>query len=296
MGNQKQTILMTGGSGFLGSHLLRYLAHDPACQIVVLKRQNSNLRRIEGITGVSVFYDIETIDLDDMFKKHSINTILHCATNYGRNSSSSMEIVEANLLLPLRLIETGNKYGVSCFISTDTILDKRISDYSLSKSQFKQWLHKFSQDMTCINIELEHFYGPSDDDSKFVTYIIKSLIDEMPYIDLTRGDQLRYFIYIDDVIEAFKTIMRMGQSLGKGFFNYQVATEEAITIREFVEKVKILTGNVVTRLNFGAIPYRENEVMSFTLDLSELKNNGWKPLVSLQEGLKRTIESERSRR
>ena len=57
----------------------------------------------------------------------------------------------------------------------------------------------FFENGLCINIGLEHFYGPNDDDSKFVSYIIHNLLNEVEKIDLTKGKQKRYFIYIDDV-------------------------------------------------------------------------------------------------
>ena len=76
--------------------------------------------------------------------------------------------------MPLKLLELCEKYNVKTFINTDTILPKNISGYTLSKYQFYEWLEKFSEKITCINIKIEHFYGPGDNKSKFV---IKNLID-----------------------------------------------------------------------------------------------------------------------
>ena len=59
----------------------------------------------------------------------------------------------------------------------DTILDKRINSYSLSKKQFLDWLDFFSEEIVCINILLEHFFGAFDSPSKFTTFIIKELIN-----------------------------------------------------------------------------------------------------------------------
>jgi predicted glycosyltransferase involved in capsule biosynthesis len=71
--------------------------------------------------------------------------------------------------MPLQLLELGKKTRVNCFINTDTILDKRVSYYSLSKNQFREWLELYAKEMICLNVALEHFYGPYDDNTKFVS-------------------------------------------------------------------------------------------------------------------------------
>jgi nucleoside-diphosphate-sugar epimerase len=196
-------------------------------------------------------------------------------------------------MLPLRLLELGKKYKIKCFINTDTILDKGINYYTLSKSQFRQWLEIYAADNVCINIELEHFYGPQDDDSKFVTNIVHKLLNKVDQIDLTEGKQKRSFIYIDDAVDAFIKIISHSGSLTKGFYNYQVGSGEKVTIREFVELAKKLTANNKTKLNFGAIPYRENEVMDPRLDFAKLIALGWRQDISLAGGLAKMIEIER---
>ena len=289
---KENTLLFTGGTGFLGSNILENIV-DSNYKIIVLKRATSNITRIEEITNKLILYDIDLINLEKIFLEHKINKIIHCATNYGRKISNPLEIIDANLIFPLKLLYLGKKHNVSAFINTDTILDKKISSYSLSKSQFKQWLETYSSKMICINIELEHFYGPKDNDSKFATYIIHKLLNEVERIDLTKGEQKRYFIYIEDVVDAFIKIVDYSNSLKKGIYIFQVGSQEAIEIRKFVEMAKILTNNTKTFLNFGVLPYRDNEVMEFDLDLSQLEKLGWQPKTPLIEGLKKTIEIER---
>ena len=284
-------ILFTGATGFLGSNLLRKLIADQR-DIIVLKRSFSNTCRILDVLDRVKYYDIDQIKIESVFS-NKIDMVIHCATDYGRENTDLKSIIDSNLILPLQLLELGRKNGLTSFLNTDTILDKRISDYSLSKSQFKEWLESRSRDMICVNIALEHFYGPFDNKSKFVSNIIGNILNGIPQVALTEGKQKRDFIFIDDVIDAFTLIIRNVATLRKGFLNYEIGTNQSFAIRELVELIKRIANNDNTILNFGAIPYREHEVMESKADISEIRKLGWEPKTSIEEGLRITIESEK---
>ena len=289
---EAKTILLTGGTGFLGSNLLKELVLRKF-RVILILRSSSNIWRIRNVLDKVITVNIDEVALDKIFLDEKIDIILHCATNYGRKEIDPISLLEANLILPLNLLQLGRKANVSCFINTDTLLDKRISYYSLSKSQFKEWLKVYSNEITCINIALEHFYGPLDDQSKFVTYIIKNILADVDAIDLTGGDQKRDFIYIDDVVAAFMKIIEHSFGLRCGFINYEIGTSHVISIRDFVSLVKSMARNGRTRLNFGAIPYRDNEVMESRVDITEIRKLNWAPRFTLEEGLKKTIALEK---
>jgi len=289
-----RTILMTGGTGFLGSHLILRLVREDF-RILLLKRSSSNPWRIQQVLDRITAYDIDETDVERVVALQPIDVVIHCATNYGRGNQDSIGILESNVVFPLTILELARKNQIGCFINTDTILGREVSPYSLAKNQFKEWFKLYAKDLRCINISLEHFYGPYDDESKFVTYLIKSMIHNVPLLDLTPGEQKRDFIYIDDVVEAFIKIMGLGERLGKGFYHYEVGTNQTIEIRKLVALIKNLAGNRTTFLNFGALPYRENEIMESHVETSEIRKLGWKPEVSLEEGLRRTIQMEKSR-
>lgn len=293
MFTNKMTVLLTGATGFLGSHLLRKLL-DENIQVIVLKRSFSDVSRIsELLTSKNVkTHNMDHIDHEMIFREYRIDLILHCATNYGRRDSNPLEIIEANLLLPLKLLLLGIKYKASYFINTDTLLDKRISSYSLSKKQFLDWLVASSNDIHCINVALEHFYGFRDDSSKFVTSIIRELRDEVKEIRLTPGEQKRDFIYIDDVIDAFWAILVNLNNLGSNFTEFQIGSGVSVSIRELCELLKRLTRNKRTHLNFGAIPYRANEIMESCPNLAGIFALGWSPKTSLVDGLRKVVSLE----
>jgi nucleoside-diphosphate-sugar epimerase len=287
---KKQMILLTGATGFLGSNLLKALIQKDYRVIATVRSSSDTWRIKDVITNVSLF-NISTTPLEKLFEQE-VDIIVHCATDYGRKHIDTAEMLEANLIFPLRLLQLGKKYQVHGFINTDTILDKRVSAYSLSKDQFKEWLRYYSSDMTCVNCALEHFYGPFDDETKFTTFVLHQVLRNVDKIDFTLGEQKRDFIYIDDVVDAFIRIIKSCNSFGKGFRHYEIGTGKTTSIKEFVKLIQRLTHNTATFMNFGAIPYRANEVMESHVDIQNITQMGWKPLVALEEGMRKTIAIE----
>ena len=294
MAQPMTNILLTGGTGFLGSALLRAITDRQDTIVTVLKRSTSRLDRVTDLfqSGKIKWIDLDKTDLPELFGENHFDIILHCATNYGRGKRSILDTASANLMLPLTLLQLGIEHGVKTFINTDTIIDKRVNEYSLSKKQFLEWLQNSAARIQCVNVALEHFYGPFDDESKFTTMIFRKLMRQESLIDLTPGDQKRHFIYIDDVVRAFCLILCSLDALPSGFSSFEVSTEESISIKDFVNLSKSITGNTVTRLDFGAVPYRANELMDSKTDISALKALGWRPEVSLEKGIQLTIEKE----
>jgi len=294
LSKSNKRILITGGTGFLGSNLVKKYVIE-GFEITLLKRQTSNMKRLEDYQNKLKIYNIEDVSLADLFLKNKPDIILHCATDYGRKNIDPLGIVEANLVLPLKLLDLGAKNKVQCFINTDTYLDKRINHYSLSKQQFKEWLESYSNEMICINMVLEHFYGAFDDKTKFVSYVIDQLLTNVTEINLTKGDQKRDFVYIDDVVNAFILVTKKALSMKNGFYQYEIGTTQQVKIKELVEAIKLLVGNKTTKINYGAIPYRKNEIMEAHVDITEIEKLGWGPCFSLQEGLVRTITTEKEK-
>jgi len=286
---KKQTILLTGATGFLGRHILAHLDREKF-ETVILLRKKSKLENVSRFVDTTNLYYLETTDIDKLFKERHIDIVLHCATNYGRNNQVPLNILDANLILPLKLLQAGLSNGLATFINTDTILDKRINYYSLSKSQFKEWLRMYDKQLACVNIALEHFYGPGDDTSKFVTWLVSEMDRKVDKVDLTMGEQRRDFIYVDDVVDAFIRIINSTHR--PGFWHYEIGSGETTSIRELAELVKKLSSNIETKLNFGAVPYRMNEIMESHTNLAAIHALGWKPQIKLADGLKQMIGSK----
>jgi len=292
----KKKILLTGATGFLGSYLAKALL-AAGYEIVALKRKSPLLRRAESMATDIIWVDIENLDFTRLFADHGkIEVIIHTATCYGRNNEPVSEVFSSNTEFPLRLLDAGANAGVKVFLNTDTILDKYLNLYSLSKNQFLQWGKYFSKHKKILfgNVRLEHFYGPDDESSKFSTYVINGCLANVPELKLTKGEQQRDFIYIDDVVSAYMTLLSNIDNFQSSFFEFDVGTGRSVSIREFVETVHRITAST-TQLRFGALPYREGEVMYSEPDISGLLALGWRCQHDINAGLKNVIELEKKR-
>lgn len=287
------TILLSGATGFLGSHLLKRFVQE-GFTVIVLKRSTSDTYRIEEVLGRITYYDVDTIDIAEIFKKHTIDMVVNTVTDYGRANSQISSILETNLMFSVWLLENAVENHVKTFINTDTLLDKEINAYALSKNQLVQWMHFLSDKMNMVNIKIEHMYGPLDDENKFIYWIIKQLRQNVEKIDLTSGVQKRDFIYIDDIVEAYMTVINNIEQFSF-YEEFELGSGDAIEVKEFLGLIYDQINKkqtVTTKLNFGAVAYRPKENMCMEADISKLLSLGWKPSVSLKEGIKRTLNGE----
>lgn len=291
-------ILLTGATGFLGSHLLRAILDKTDYSIILLKRSFSDVFRISDLLSNDrvIFYDIDKIDLETIFANNRIDTIIHCATNYGRKVNSCFNVLETNLMLPIKLLDLAVEYGVSNFINTDSYFNKEnmayshLLNYSLSKKSLLLWLKYFSNKIKIVNVVLEHIFGENDNKDKFVYQMLDQIaINKVKVVDLTFGDQKRDFIYVEDVVNAYIKIIDYMNNHSFRYRSFDIGTGVAVSVKDFVKAIKDIS-NSNTVLNFGALSYRDDEIMCSKADIIDLKDIGWAPKYSYKKALTKMLE------
>ena len=220
---------------------------------------------------------------------------MHTACAYGRLCETSLQLFDANLRLGLVILQALQHAAKPVsFINTGSALAPEVSPYALSKHQFAQWGRMLATQsggkLSFVNVLLQHMYGPGDDLSKFTTHVLHACHRNDPVLKLTAGEQARDFIYIDDVVSAYDTLITQCNQLD-AVLDIEVGSGIAPTIRQFVETAHRLTASR-TELLFGALPYRTNEAMHCLANVARIKQLGWEPAYDLNAGLNKTIELE----
>lgn len=295
------TALLTGGTGFLGSHILTRLLCERIA-VVLLKRSHSPLINIEEHIDNPLLkiYNIDLVDIKNVFNENKIDFIIHTATDYGRNGFLT-EVLNSNLIFPLSIIQEAIKHKVPYFINTDTFFNKgdlkysHLINYSISKKLFLESIKEISSDIKIINMRIEHMFGVNDSINKFVPKIINKLINNEASIQLTDGFQKRDFIYIKDVVEAFYFVLRsITVSSTPNFQTYDVGLGTSMSIRDFSSTLKEKI-NSSSFLDFGAIPTKKDEIMDSFANNEELKSLGWIPLYTVEEAIDDLLKQDKNK-
>lgn len=286
-------ILLTGATGFLGSHLAKALV-DQGHDIFAVRRRNSDGWRLGEYEQRIRWFELEAAPLDDVFRlAQPVDFVIHTAACYGRNMSPS-HLIRDNVLFSAELFEAATASGVRTFFNADSALDPGVSLYGLSKSQGAEWLRRLAGAIRVVNIRLQLMYGFDDDWTKFPASMIRNCLQNQPVVALTDGLQKRDFIHVDDVVSAYLHLVERCDSLPFPVCQLSLGSGRAVSIRDFCLLVQRLSASA-SALDFGALPRRENEPEICVADLQPLSALGWKPAIDLETGLKMAIAEIRKR-
>jgi CDP-paratose synthetase len=289
-------ILLTGGTGFLGAYVCQKLLENGHL-VTVCYREGSKLDRLEALTrSLRNKPNLVAYELVDLSAGY--DAVIHTATEYGRGSASFSKVIEANIAMPVRLLEKCDVHGIGIFLNVDSYyfaagINHPLSSYILSKRHFIDWAKAIAQTrIKAVNMRIEHLYGPMDSASKFCTSIVRDCIQGKERISLTHGNQLRDFIYVEDAARAFSTVIEHLRDFEVGWSTIGVGSGRTIPLKEFVLEVHRLT-NSKSELGFGDLAQASGEITESKADTAFLSDKGWQCRTSLQEGIMEVIKDVR---
>lgn len=275
-------ILVTGLSGYLGQWALKRNLFQGAT-VRTITRPGTKPSDIE----------YPSASLEKAVDEFNPDLVFHFATNYGRDPKTQDQISAVNFDLPYRLLKALQGHSQTVFVNCDTKLPKDVSDYAFFKGAFTELAERMvkpSGGPRLLTLKLEHFYGPHGPQHHFVSFVAEKLRrgEEIP---LSPGLQTRDFVHIFDVVDAISVAVKKFKSSPDRSLRVEIGSGEQIPIKSLVEMMKSLSGSQ-SKLLFGALPLRPNEVMASVADLARLQSWGWQPKVSLELGLKQLFAEQ----
>lgn len=302
-----RTIFLTGASGFIGSHLLKRLTKE-GCEAHISVRNNSSLWRIEDVVDNCTCHTIDLTDSDDVkstIKKIKPNIIFHLAA-YGVDyrQQNIYQAIDININASINLFEAFLENKGFRFVHTGTSLEygyknKPISEhdlpnpegiYGITKNTSVQLLSFMSRQAQHGNLVILRpfgIFGELEGSYKFFPQVIDKLSRGLT-VQMTGGEQVRDYIYVDDLIDAY--IMASVVPLQNRVESMNIGSGKGITLKEIALSIAKQIGANENLLQFGVLPYRSDEIMYSVANIEKAKDVlGWKPKTSLEKGIENMI-------
>lgn len=298
-------VLVTGGAGFIGSHLVDRLTEEGHEVTVV---DNLSTGKKENINKRADFYkmDILSQKIEGLFKKERFDIVSHHAAQIDVRRSVEDPIFDAqvNILGFLNILENAVRCGTKLILfasSGGTVYGEQLvfpasedhptnpfSPYGISKLASEQYLYfyKKSYGLKYSVLRYANVYGPRQDPfgeaGVVAIFAQKMLMNSQPIIN-GNGMQTRDYVYVDDVIDAnMLAIARNAQD------TFNVGTGNETSVNSLFSLLRYSTGLDIKAM-YG--PAKKGELFRSALDPAKLeKTLDWEPKVALEEGLKRTVE------
>ena len=303
-------VLVTGGAGFIGSHLVDRLIQE-GHEVVVVDNLSTGKRR--NLNRAARFFklDIQSWRLERVFRNERPNVVMHLAAQMDVRKSVEDPVFDAqvNVLGTLNVLQQAVRHGVrkvvfsssggaiygeqEIYPAPESHVTRPLSPYGISKLCGEQYLSYYQRvsGLQVVNLRYANVYGPRQDpdgEAGVVAIFIQKLLNNEQAIVNGNGRQTRDFVYVEDVVEANLAVM--GQET-QGTFN--VGTGEETSINDVL---RILVGHTNSTCKELHGPAKHGEQVRSVIDASKIRQElSWEPRTELSEGLKRTIDYFRER-
>lgn len=298
-------VLVTGGSGFIGSHLVSRLL-ELGAEVAVTVRYG-NLVKNERLRGV---WDRITVIEADLRNRGALAdaarfdpaVVFHLAAynHVGESFRQVEECFDVNAKGTANLLDVCPGQDVFVYVSTSEVYGDQatvpfvesmcpnpISPYAITKYAGELYCRLKQRTGSRVAIVRPfNAFGPYQSSKAIIPELILSCLRGAP-VRTTKGEQTREFNYVGNVVDGLLAAAASGAAVA-GPVN--IAGGEEVAIRDLVTKIAELT-QTKSSVEIGALPYRPTEIWRMVADSARAREHlGWTPRVSLEEGLRRTVE------
>jgi dTDP-glucose 4,6-dehydratase len=320
-----RNILVTGGAGFIGSHLVRLLVnkypnyHIINMDVLTYAGNLENLKDIEfkeNYTFVKCdICDVEKVN--QVFKKHQIDSVIHLAaeSHVDRSINDPFSFAQTNVMGTLNLLQAAKKswngnftnhlfYHVSTdevygslgeegFFTEETAYDPH-SPYSASKASSDYFVRAFADTygLPTVISNCSNNYGSYQFPEKLIPLFINNIVNNKPLPVYGTGENVRDWLFVDDHARAIDVIFhkgKLGETYNIGGFNewknIDLIKVMIKTVDRLLGREKGTSDKLITY-----VTDRAGHDLRYAIDSSKLKNElGWEPSLQFEEGIEKTV-------
>jgi UDP-glucose 4-epimerase len=303
-------LLVTGGAGFIGSHLVDRLVQE-GHEVIIVDNLATGKRR--NINRAARFYklDVQSWRLERVFRNERPHVVMHLAAQMDVRKSVEDPMFDAqvNILGTLNVLQQAVKHGVrkvvfsssggaiygeqELYPAPESHVTKPLSPYGLSKLCGEQYLSYYqrSSGLQVVSLRYANVYGPRQDpegEAGVVAIFIQKMLNNEQAVINGNGRQTRDFVFVEDVVEANLAVM--GQET-QGTYNVGTGVETSIN-----DLFRILIQHTGSTCKEVHGPAKKGEQARSVIDNTRLRHElSWEPRADLSEGLKKTVEYFRER-
>jgi dTDP-glucose 4,6-dehydratase len=318
-----RNILITGGAGFIGSHLVKYFVRKYTNYNVINVDKLTYASNVDFLNEISSFKNYKFVQADicdlkkieTIFEKYYISDVIHLAAESHVDNSieNSLEFAKTNILGTINLLElsrknwANKKNNIFYHISTDevfgTLGESGIfnenskydphSPYSASKASADHFVRAFydTHKLPVIISNCSNNYGPNQHSEKLIPTVINSLINKSKIPVYGNGLNVRDWLYVEDHVEAIDMIFHDGLVGGTYCIGGKNEIKNIDLIKLIIKEFDDIQQNKNSSINLiSYVDDRLGHDFRYAIDISKIKNElGWEPRTKIDIGLKNTL-------
>lgn len=321
-----QKLLITGGAGFIGSHVVRLFVNKyPERTIINLDKLTyaGNLENLKDVEGKPNYRFVKGDILDnaflvDLFKEYAIEGVIHLAaeSHVDRSLHNPAEFAHTNIVGTLNLLQaahgawkgaTGERrfyhistdevYGTADqgeFFTEETPLDPR-SPYSASKASSDHFVSAYhhSFGLPTLISRCSNNYGPFHFPEKLIPLMIHNILNNNPLPVYGKGENIRDWLFVEDHARAIEAIFEKGK-IGEVYNiggNNEWKNIDLVHLLCHILDKKLNRESGTSEKLIAFVTDRPGHDLRYAIDASKLiSETGWRPSVTFEEGLEQTVD------